>query len=324
MQKKFISVLLTLLMMAGVIAVAPVMASAAGPIEVSNATEFKDAIDNAQDGDTIKLLANINYSSYIGIMGMTITFDLNGKTLNTTGGFWVDDGGELLLAKPISGAFNVSDSGNNDSALWVNGKAEVTSVTASGADMWAVDLKTGEVVVYGNVTQTTGSDGCGVLIVNSGKVTIDGILTVATGATYVDFDGTAKTQADFTTTTKTGYLTYTDNGSTVWVKCQAHTFGTAWLNDATNHWHAACSKCGAADTPAAHTASDWVTTLEPTTTTPGSRQKKCTVCQAVTATEAIAMVKAVGLFGMNTTYPSNFLNWFLFIVCFGFIWMWFF
>jgi len=34
--------------------------------------------------------------------------------------------------------------------------------------------------------------------------------------------------------------------------------------------------------------------------------------------------KFVGLFGLNTTYPSNFLNWFLFIVCFGFIWMWFF
>jgi len=34
-------------------------------------------------------------------------------------------------------------------------------------------------------------------------------------------------------------------------------------------------------------------------------------------------VKYVGLFGLNTTYPSNFLNWFLFIVCFGFIWMWF-
>jgi len=121
----------------------------------------------------------------------------------------------------------------------------------------------GEIVVYGNVTLAdAGTLGCGAVARDSGKITINGIFTVSAGAGYIRVGDTDKTQADSTTpTTKTGYLTYTDGASTVWVKDPSYV---------------------PPDPP-----------------------------------------KYVGLFGMNTKYPSNFLNWFLFIVCFGWIWMWF-
>jgi len=43
----------------------------------------------------------------------------------------------------------------------------------------------------------------------------------------------------------------------------------------------------------------------------------------VTANYKDAPVKYVGLFGFNTTYVSSGWNWFMFIVLFGWIWMWF-
>jgi len=329
MQKKFISVLLTLLMMAGVIAVAPVMASAVTVWEVNDATELAYAIGDAQNGDTIKLMGNITADYFIGISGMTITFDLNGKTLNLTDGLELVNA-ELKLADPANGELNVSlDDEDNYALSVVNGKAEVTSVSASGFEMGAaVYASESEIVIHGNVrndcTFTPGALCYGVKSTSNSNITIEGTITCAAGVGYIDVEGTGKTQTQYTTpTTKTGYLTYTDGTDTVWVKCNDHAFGVTWLKDATNHWRAVCSKCDAADTPAAHTPGDWATVLEPTTTTPGSKQKTCTVCQAVTATEAIAVLKAVGLFGMNTTYPSNIGNWLLFFLCFGFIWMWF-
>jgi len=61
------------------------------------------------------------------------------------------------------------------------------------------------------------------------EITIDG--TITSGGNYININGTVKTQADFTTsTTKSGYLTYTDNlgESTVWVK---ETVGVQTLTD---------------------------------------------------------------------------------------------
>lgn len=45
-----------------------------------------------------------------------------------------------------------------------------------------------------------------------------------------------------------------------------------------------------------------------------------TAACGVTVTDS---TKYVGLFGLETKYPSNFWNWFKFIVLFGWIWMWF-
>jgi len=246
-SKKFLSVLLTLLMMAGVIAVAPVVASAAGPDAPLN------LVLTPGDGEIIATWEEPPD---------------NGDTIQ----YYVYD---LYVSGTLVGG---------------NAIGNVLTCTATG-------LTNGTEYTFG---------------------------VYAVGAVY---------------SSPLAQDTCTPHG---------HDFGAAWLNDATNHWHececgeksglaahipGAAATCTAAQVCTAcarqlaaatgHTPGDWVVTLEPTTTTPGSRQKKCTVCQAVTATESIAVLKAVGLFGMNTTYPSNFLNWFLFIVCFGFIWMWF-
>lgn len=45
-------------------------------------TDLGDALNAAQDGDTIKLLADIDYQSSITVQGMTLTFDTNGHVLN--------------------------------------------------------------------------------------------------------------------------------------------------------------------------------------------------------------------------------------------------
>ena len=236
-SKKFLSVFLTLLIMAGVIAAAPVMASAM----VHNITDTADlysVLDYASSGDTIKLSANITYTYPIWIDGNSFTFDLNGKTLNAQCGVYVSDG-ELKLANPANGAFNVSGDYDGAAVTSTNGsKVEVTNVSSSTDAYAAVSAQNdSEIVVYGNVAHNGtayGLGGCGVYFAGAAsKITINGTLTVApAGVKDIEFDGTFKTQADFTTpTTKAGYRTYTDGVSTVWVKIPNNTpphgiFGT--------------------------------------------------------------------------------------------------
>jgi len=65
-SRKFLSVLLALLMMGGVIAVAPITASAETH-GVGTAADFYFALDFASSGDTIKLLNDITYTDMIEI-----------------------------------------------------------------------------------------------------------------------------------------------------------------------------------------------------------------------------------------------------------------
>ncbi|MCL1952918.1 MAG: FapA family protein, partial [Oscillospiraceae bacterium] len=94
--------------------------------------------------------------------------------------------------------------------------AEVTNASYTGPDGEPVVVQNGgELIVYGNVTGSVG----GASVSSGGKITIHGALTVPEGQTYIYAGPTYKTAADYTTpTTKTGYLTYTDGTSTVWVK----------------------------------------------------------------------------------------------------------
>ncbi|MCL1951447.1 MAG: hypothetical protein FWF60_01325 [Oscillospiraceae bacterium] len=276
-------------MVLGLLALAPITAHAA-TIEVANATQFADAL--AQPGDnTIRLTANIDYNDSIYIdTAKTITLDLNGKTLNATGLLYVLNGGKLLLADPANGQFNVFFVGNPEVFVWVGGadsKVDVTNVTFIGSAIAVVEVS-GELTVYGNVT----SSDKGVTVHVGGKITVNGTLTVA--GDYIDFDGTtSKTATDFVTpSTKTGYKTYTDGTSTVWVKCAAHTPG------------------------------DWTVDTAATATTAGSKHKECTACKAVTETQVIpATGKFIHLWGKETKWLDNFWNWLLVIFCFGWIWM---
>ncbi|MDR2687495.1 MAG: hypothetical protein LBB75_07060 [Oscillospiraceae bacterium] len=107
-----------------------------------------------------------------------------------------------------------------------------------------------------------------------------------------------------------------------------HSFGAAWGKDATGHWHA-CA-CGEKSGFAAHTPGGWIVDTAATATTDGSKHKQCTACGYTTATEVIPATGGgeepasyVGLFGIDTEYPSNLWNWFMFVALFGWLWMWF-
>lgn len=70
-----------------------------------------------------------------------------------------------------------------------------------------------------------------------------------------------------------------------------HSFGQAWVSDATGHWHVCL--CGARSDAEQHSFGDWVTTKEATQTQAGSRQRVCTLCGYV-ETEALAPLVSGG------------------------------
>ena len=257
------------------------------------ATEYAylaDALAAAVDGDTIKLLADINYSIGLSVSGKSIILDLNGYTLNTRG-LLATTGGELRLADPNDGEFNVTYASAGSTAISINSGcyAEVTNVSYLAPGYGTAIAVGGELVVYGNVLHT-GAPGTNYAAsaYSGGKITIEGAITVDPGVVYVRLQTTDKTQAQFTTpTTKAGYLTYTDGTSTVWVKCQAHEWGAGWENDATTHRRGDCTLCGAQDTAAAHTPGSWIEDTAATYTAPGSQHKECTACGYVTETGTI-------------------------------------
>jgi len=157
-MKKLFSMLLALVLALGVIAVAPISASAA--IEAGNAAALAEALDNAASGDTIKLTADITYNDWICIAGKSITFDLNGKTLTATGGIAADSGGNILLADPNNGAFNVTFTSESDDSPVISfpgSTIEVTNVNCAGALCYALLAEdSGEIVVYDRPAERPG------------------------------------------------------------------------------------------------------------------------------------------------------------------------
>ena len=145
-----------------------------------------DALDDVQDGQTIRLLEDIEYNDGILIDGIIVTFDLNGFILNEanpnlTVTNWGDalevrDGGELKLTG--DGEFNVTAPYEYGVYAYGGGKAEVTNVTADyvGVGIRGEDSR---VTVTGNVTVTSENDGLyGVTAYNGATVTVGGNVTV--------------------------------------------------------------------------------------------------------------------------------------------------
>ena len=123
-------------------AVAPGDVCAIGDTGYAN---FADALAAVKDGDTIKLLANIDYSNGITISGKSVTFDLDSKyTLNcntsSESALRVMDGGEVKMLNEVLGTaeFNVTgvnfgvftgyDSVANVSSATGTGNAEISGV----------------------------------------------------------------------------------------------------------------------------------------------------------------------------------------------------
>ena len=223
--KKPLSILLTLAL---ILALLPALSAPAyaATRTVSTAAELEDVLKNKlSSGDIVKLSADINFPQMIDfIQNKNFTIDLNGRKLTVTSAdryglvasnceLKLTGAGELNFIGYMAGA-RVDEKAKvtvtNSKATWASG----VGATANG----------GELHVTGNV-ETTGASGIGARAIEGGKITIDGTITVPAGATYIQVGTQNKTKDQFTTTTtKAGYLTYTDGTSTVWVKDQGAGF----------------------------------------------------------------------------------------------------
>ena len=120
--------------------------------------------------------------------------------------------------------------------------------------------------------------GCGVIIEDSKAAHTAGEWIIDTPATATTSGSKHKecTVCGYTMTTETIPATGGEH---------THNYGSEWKNDADNHWHE-CS-CGDKKDTAAHTAGEWIIDTPATSTTSGTKHKKCTVCGYTMATETI-------------------------------------
>jgi len=177
-------------------------------------------------GDTIQLLADINYTNegiYI-FNNEDITFDLNGYTLNVfnpeverNAGLFVE-GGEVNINIEKGGEFNVS---GEYGTVIVNGKATVTNVT--GRDGSGVIADGSDVIVLGNVIAY---GGYAVEASGGAKVTIDGTVTFPDDDHFIKVGGLPKSPAEITTpSAMSGYLMYQNGDNYVFVR---NVIAVAW------------------------------------------------------------------------------------------------
>ena len=134
-MKNFLSIALALLM---VCVMLPVVALAAEKT-ASTYEELKSAISTANDGDTIKLLADIDLSQTITV-NKTITLNMNGKKLYNTSDLWdnpTTDNNWSLIS--VRGSGNLTITGNGTFAAKEN-------------DCYAVDVQESATVTIKNGT----------------------------------------------------------------------------------------------------------------------------------------------------------------------------
>lgn len=136
--------------------------------EVSDDEGLENALGSFRDGDTIKLMANINYNQGIAIDGKTVTFDVDGYILNVKNsiengtGLNVMNGGKVFLTG--SGALNVEGYryGVQVHSNNANSEATVTKATAIGPEGKAAHTNNkAKLTVLGDVT-ATGNRGFGI------------------------------------------------------------------------------------------------------------------------------------------------------------------
>ena len=127
-MKKFLSIALALLM---VCVMLPVVALAAEKT-ASTYDELTNAISTANNGDTIKLLADIDLSQTITV-NKTITLNMNGKKLYNKNDLWdkpTDDNNWSLIS--VRGSGNLTITGNGTFAAKAN-DCYAVDVQESGA-----------------------------------------------------------------------------------------------------------------------------------------------------------------------------------------------
>ncbi len=120
---------------------------------VNSVSELTDALTMAVTGDTIKLMADIDYPQEIYINGYEVIFNLNGYSLNVTSSntaLTVDNSGKVSLIG--EGMLNVNGGeGGYGVCAKNNGSAEVTNATANGTYSYAAyTFDGGSVTILGS------------------------------------------------------------------------------------------------------------------------------------------------------------------------------
>lgn len=148
---------------------------------VGDPSQLEEALNSIEDGDTIELTANIDYTYPITIDGINVTFDLKGFVLNVTA-----DYGEAALLVENNGSVTLTDEGElNVTGLGpgVHGAyardgatASVTNAAANGGSGHGAYADGGAVSVSGNATTENDYSG-GAYAVYGGTVTVDGNVT---------------------------------------------------------------------------------------------------------------------------------------------------
>ena len=162
------------------------------------------AINEAQTGDTLKIIADIDLGTTgVTISGKSLTLNLNGKTITYSGdrtaitlsdgvGLNVTDDGSGGIVKATSGSAiwnnstgtvmveggTVTASGSSGSAIDNNSTGTVAvnggTVSASGYSGTAINNSTGTVMVTDGTVSASGSSGIAIWNTSTGTVTVEG------------------------------------------------------------------------------------------------------------------------------------------------------
>ena len=135
-----------------------------GVCEIGNVgyADFSDALAAVEDGQTIKLLTDIDHNNGVVISNKSVTFDVNGFVLNIIGStddehaLQVINGGSVLLADSSTtktGQLNAYGSGTG-CGVFCDGEGSATVSNASGGSSGAVWAKSGQITIDGDVTGT--------------------------------------------------------------------------------------------------------------------------------------------------------------------------
>ncbi len=220
-QKILTELFITLLLLFFLPASASAAAGAIHP--VSDPAGLTVALNASGNGDTIKLLCNIEYNTGITIEGKYITFDLNGCTLNVTNtsgtGLTVGSGGNVNLTG--EGEFNVTGT-NYGVNINSGGQATVDNASVNGTD--AVSCRSviasgsgSFITIRGNAI-STGALSVGVLADSGATVIVDGNVNgVRFGALVFGYESSLRVGGDITASKDGGYGVWANSGGRITV-----------------------------------------------------------------------------------------------------------
>ena len=193
-------------------------------------TTLANAIENAQDSDTLKIIANIDLGETgVEISGKTLTLDLNGNTITYSG---TGEKSAITLLNDRGTGLTVTDSstgkhgklqatGDSGRAILIssaNATVKVEGGTVSATTGNAIfNNNTGTVIVSGGTVSATGTFGYAINNNSGGTINVSGgTVSAMTGrAIYNALTGTVTVSGGEVSAT-TGYAIYNgDQGGTV-------------------------------------------------------------------------------------------------------------